>query len=200
MLKRIANLNLARLRLPAAFALAVSIVHPSALVAQENVDVIAYFQRASDTRGAGLARKTKPVDARPAKPGEIIVTMIKGEGKETQSPPAKPDDMVVRNRCPETGNEEFLVSAGSFSRRYEGPIGSAAGDGWSPYRPVGVQMRYVVVPEEDGEFAFLAPWGERMVARPGDAIVQDPEKIKDTYRVARAAFACTYEVVREPQR
>jgi hypothetical protein len=200
MLKRTTNPNLARLCLPATFALGVSILCPGKLLAQENVDVIAYFQRASDARGAGLARKTKPVDVRSAKPGEVIVTMIKGEGKETQSPPAKPDDMVVRNRCPETGNEEFLVSAGSFSRRYEGPIGSGSGDGWSPYRPVGIQMRYVLVTEQDGDFSFVAPWGERMVARPGDAIVQDPDKTKDTYRVAKTAFACTYEVIRESQR
>jgi hypothetical protein len=83
-----------------------------ALHAQEAVDVVAYFVRAQDARGAGLARKTKPVDVRPAKPEEIIVTMIKGEGKETQSPPAKSGDMVVRNRCPETGNEQILVPRG----------------------------------------------------------------------------------------
>ncbi len=34
-----------------------------------------------------------------------------------------------------------------------------------------------------------------MVARPGDAIVQDPENPLDTNRIARAAFACTYEVI-----
>ena len=200
MLKFSTNPSSARLCFPMAFVLGASIFCSGTLLAQENVDVTAYFQRTYDTRGAGLARKTKPVDARPAQPGEVIVTMIKGEGKETQSPPAKPDDMVVRNRCPETGNEEFLVTAGSFSRRYEGPIGSGAGDGWLPYRPVGIQMRFAVVAEQDGEFAFLAPWGERMVARPGDAIVQDPDNIKDTYRVAKAAFACTYEVIHEPQR
>jgi hypothetical protein len=168
--------------------------------AQKTVDVVAYFQQAQDARGAGLARKTKLVDGRPAKPGEIIVTMIKGEGKETQSPPAKPGDMVVRNRCPETGNEEILVTADTFARRYEGPAGATAAEGWSPYRPRGIEMRFVVVAERDGDFAFSAPWGESMVARPGDAIVQDLNNTKDTYRIAKAAFACTYEVLREPQR
>ena len=84
MLKCTTNPSLAPLCLPA-LMLGVSIFCPGALLAQENVDVVAYFQRTSDTRGAGLARKTKPVDVRPAKPGEVIVTMIKGEGKETQS-------------------------------------------------------------------------------------------------------------------
>lgn len=170
------------------------------LRAQDPIDVVAYFARTSDARGAGLARKTKFVDARPAKPGEIVITTIKGQGKETQSPPAKPGDMVVRNRCPETGNEEILVVASSFSQRYEGPAGSADVDGWSPYRPRGVQMRFVTVPDEDGSFSFTAPWGERMIALPGDSIVQDPDNTKDTYRVAKAAFTCTYEVLREPRR
>jgi hypothetical protein len=79
-----------------------------ALHAQETVDVVAYFARAQDVRGAGLARKTKPVDVRPAKPGEVVVTVIKGEGRETQSPPAKSGDMVVRNRCPELGTNRFF--------------------------------------------------------------------------------------------
>ena len=70
--------------------------------AQEAVDIVEYFARVQDARGSGLARKSQPVDVRPAKPDEVIVTMIKGEGKETQSPPAKSGDMVVRNRCPET--------------------------------------------------------------------------------------------------
>lgn len=189
------------LRCSNAFVLGMSILCAAGTSqAQDVVDALVYFQRAEDTRGAGLAQKTKPVDVRSAKPGEIIVTVIKDEGKETQSRPAGPGDMVVRNICPETGNEEYLVSAESFARRYEGPIGSAATNGWLPYRPRGTQMRFVVVSEQDGDFAFIAPWGERMVARPGDSIVQDPRNPKDTYRVARAAFVCTYEVLREPRR
>jgi hypothetical protein len=49
--------------------------------AQEAVDVLAYFDRAQDARGAGLAHKTKPVDVRSAKPGAVVLTTIKGEGK-----------------------------------------------------------------------------------------------------------------------
>jgi hypothetical protein len=171
----------------------------TAVSGQELVDVVSYFDAVSAERGAGLARKTKPVDVRPAEPGEVIVTIIKGEGKETESPPASPGDMVVRNRCPETGNEEILVAAAKFPQRYEGPVGEAAGDGWSTYRPRGIEMRFVVVAEEDGTFSFVAPWGESMVARPGDAIVQDKGNPSDTYRIAKAAFACTYEVISAPR-
>ena len=196
-----ANPSLPRLCFAMAFVSGASIAWPGgSLHAQQDVDIVAYFRRADSTRGAGLAQKTRPVDVRPATPGEVIVTMIKGEGKETQSAPAQAGDMVVRNRCSETGNEEILVTANNFSRRYEGPIGPGTGDGWLPYRPRGIQMRFVLVAEPDGELSFIAPWGERMVARPGDSIVQDPDNTKDTYRVAKAAFACTYEVVRGPQR
>src|SRR3954467_8737815 len=72
-------------------------------------DIAALFVRAEQDGRVGLARKAKPVDVRPARPGEIIVTIIAGD-EETQSPPAQVGDMVVRNRCPETGNEEILVS------------------------------------------------------------------------------------------
>ena len=168
--------------------------------AQQPIDIITYFERARAEGRDGLARKTRTVDVRPSKPGEVIVTTIKGEGKETQSAPAKPGDMVVRNRCPETGNEEILVAAGNFARRYEGPIGGAGVDGWVPYRPQGVPMRFIVVREMDGAFTFTAPWGEKMMARPGDVIVQDVGNAKDTYRIQKAAFACTYEVERQPSK
>ena len=54
--------------------------------------------------------------------------------------------------------------------------------------------------EKDGEFTFTAPWGETMVALPGDAIVQDAQDPKDTYRVQKAAFTCTYEEIRSPSK
>lgn len=168
--------------------------------AEGEIDVLDYFQKAEQAHGAGLAKKTRPVDARRAKPGEIIVTIIKGQGEETRSAPAKSGDMVVRNRCEETGNEEILVSADAFGKRYEGPVGRRGADGYSPYRPRGVEMRYVVVAEQAKPFAFMAPWGERMVALPGDIILQNPEKPAETYRIARAAFDCTYEVVKEPSK
>ena len=103
--------------------------------------------------------------------------------------------MVVRNRCPDTGNEAYLVKAKVFAERYEGPLSPPDAEGWSEFKPLGPVMRYFVVGDAEGTFAFAAPWGERMVARPGDAIVQNPEDPSDTYRVAAASFVCTYEVI-----
>jgi hypothetical protein len=135
------------------------------------------------------------VDARPAKPGEVVVTVIAGEGKETSSKSAARGDWVVRNRCEPTGNEEYLVASDTFKERYRPTGKPPEGDGWQEHRPEGKVMRFFVLKPEHGEFVFEAPWGERMVAKPGDAIVQDPASPGDTYRVAAAAFACTYQVL-----
>ena len=159
------------------------------------VDIHALFARAELDGRVGTARKTLPVDARPATPGEVVLSVIAGEGKETQSPPARAGDMVVRNRCEPDGNEEILVEAAKFAERYEGPLGEPDADGWRRYRPRGVEMRYLTLGPLEGPFTFVAPWGEAMTARPGDAIVQDPNNPADTYRIAAGAFACTYEVL-----
>jgi hypothetical protein len=158
-------------------------------------DVIALMERAQTEGRAGTARKTKLVDARPAHVGEVIVTAIKGEGKETQSPPAKKGDWVVRNRCPETGNEQYLGTADRFTDRYRVTGSPVSAHGWREYRPVGRQVWFYILPPGTPPFTFVAPWGEAMVARAGDALVQDPKNEKDVYRVAAASFACTYEVV-----
>lgn len=160
-----------------------------------DVDVGTLFDQAEANGEVGVARKTRLVDGRPARPGEIVVTTIRGEGKETQSPPAEAGDVVIRNRCPETGNEEYLVTAAKLPDRYEGPLGDAEADGWQPYRPKGIEMRYFILPDEAGTITFTAPWGEPMIARPGDAIVRNPADPSDTYRVAGASFDCTYEVL-----
>lgn len=158
--------------------------------------VTGLMDRARAEGVAGEARKSRPVDARPARAGEVVVTVIAGEGKETQSHPAAAGDWVVRNRCPETGNEQYLVDAGVFAERYvlSGPQRGA--DGWRAAVPQGKVVRYFVVTPGQGEFTFEAPWGESMVARPGDAIVQDPDNPRDTYRVAAASFRCSYEILR----
>jgi hypothetical protein len=180
----------------ALFALAVD-----AAAMSENppeLDVHALFATAEAEGRVGIARKTKPVDARPARPGEVVVTLIKGEGRETQSKPAAEGDWVVRNRCPATGNEEYLVKAGTFAERYVGPFSEPDRQGWHEFRPTGPEMRFFVVSEAEGAFRFTAPWGEVMPAQPGDAIVRNPAETEDTYRVAASAFECTYEVVTPP--
>ena len=161
-------------------------------------DARVLFSAADAAGRVGTARKTKLVDARPAKEGEEIITKIAGEEEAETKNTAKIGDMVVRNKCPETGNEQYIVSAKKFPERYEGPIGDPV-EGWSEYRPLGPEMRYFIVDKTEGAFVFKAPWGENMIANPGDAIVQNPSKPADTYRVAAGSFACTYEILKTPQ-
>ena len=176
----------------------ISVLFPAVAFAVEDVprkDQIELMAQAKRSHLVGIARKTKEVDARPASPGEIVITFIKGQGVETRSKPAEKGDWVVRNRCEETGNEEILVKARNFSTRYGEPLSDANAAGYSAFKPKGVEMSYFIVTDDIGPFNFRAPWDEPMVALPGDAIVQVPTDESDTYRVAEAAFHCTYEII-----
>lgn len=157
------------------------------------------FDAAAAAGRVGSAQKSKPVDARAAKAGEIIVTTISGV-KETESRPAETGDMVVRNRSPETGNEEFLVTEKEFAERYRGVGGTVGTAGWNEYRPISPEMDFFIVSEAEGRFWFTAPWGKDMIAEAGDAIIQNPHNRSDTYRVAAKSFENTYVVRKAPRR
>jgi hypothetical protein len=62
------------------------------------LDEVRALMRQAEARGlVRKARKTKLVDARPARPGEVIETVIAGEGKETRSwQEHRPRGKVVR--------------------------------------------------------------------------------------------------------
>ena len=182
----------------AALALSLTLAAAVGAARAQEVDIVAIFAKADQDKRVGIAKKTKPVDARLAKPGEVIVTVILGEGVETKSPPAQDGDMEVRNRCPETGNEVYLVAKARFPSRYSEPNSPVSAEGWREYRPIASDMRYFILKDGEGPFSFKALWGEAMVAKPGDAIVQNPTDPKDTYRIARASFGCTYEIVKAP--
>ncbi|MES5097987.1 hypothetical protein ABUK73_07135 [Agrobacterium sp. BA1120] len=178
--------------------LLVAVLFPFAASAFDELprkDQVALMAEAKKAEMVGVARKTREVDARPASPGEIVITFIKGQGVETRSKPAEEGDWVVRNRCEETGNEEILVKARSFKERYGEPLSEADATGYRAFKPKGANMSYFIVTDEIGPFNFRAPWDEMMVALPGDAIVQVQTDESDTYRVAQAAFQCTYEIV-----
>jgi hypothetical protein len=162
-------------------------------------DVHALFAKAESEKRVGLALKSRLVDARPAKVGEVVITIIADEGEETRSKPAEAGDFVVRNRCQETGNEQYLVKAAKFAERYEGPLSEPHAEGWEAFRPRGRTLRYFIVGSEEGTFHFTAPWGEKMIARPGDAVVQDMDDPSDTYRVAAISFECSYEILQAPK-
>ncbi|MFJ6328308.1 MULTISPECIES: hypothetical protein [unclassified Rhizobium] len=45
----------------------------------ETLNAISLFREGKAAGKTGVARKTRPVDARPAQTGEIIITIIKGQ-------------------------------------------------------------------------------------------------------------------------
>ncbi len=69
----------------------------------DDVDIGAIFTKAMADQKVGLAKKTKPVDGRPTVVGEVVVTVIKGEGVETRSKPTKAGDVVVPNAARKPG-------------------------------------------------------------------------------------------------
>ena len=54
----------------------------------DEFDIAAFFTTAMNAGRSGLAEKTRPVDARSAVTGEVVVTVIRSEGVETKSKPA----------------------------------------------------------------------------------------------------------------
>jgi hypothetical protein len=123
----------------------------------------------------------------------VVVTTVSGK-RETRSPPAEAGDWVVRNRSAETGHEQYLVGRKAFAERYRN-CGAVDPDGWQEFQPEGRTVLFVILGPEEGSFTFIASWGERMVAHPGDALVQDPDNEGAIYRVEKFSFACTYEVI-----
>jgi hypothetical protein len=186
-----ARAALLALLLPAAAA-------PESPPERKLAEVVALMARARARGLVGTARKTKPVDARQAHQGEIVVTAIKGEGTDERSRPAKRDDWVVRVRCPETGNEQYLVSGYNFTERYRSTSAPISAHGWREFRPIAKNVRFHVLPSDTDPFMFVTADGESMLARPGDAIVQDPRDETSVSSVAAASFSCAYEVVSAP--
>ena len=165
-----------------------------AALAAAAVDVHAMFEQAAREARLGLARKTirstsgrrRPARSwSPRSPARARRPGARGRSRVTGGP----------QRCPATGNEAILVSAAKFAERYEGPMGPGC-------------RGLAALPaarHRDAVFRFAAgrwqlhlhgPLGRAEAARPGDAIVRSPQDPADTYRIAAAAFACTYEILR----
>lgn len=151
------------------------------------------FQEGSDH--LGVARKTFNVLARPAIPGEIIVTVIRGEGEETRSKPAEKGDWVVKNLCEATGNEEILVKKAKFAQRYGEALTPPDNRNWQKFRPQGEPMDYLVITEKK-PFAIVAPWGEKQRVMPGDILLRSQKDLQDSYRIQKVAFDCTYQIIK----
>ncbi len=139
--------------------------------------------------------KFKEIEAKEAMGGEVIET-ITSDGLETRNT-AQKGDYIVRNT---TGAREmYILKRDKFNKRYEYK-GDIEGE-WKVYRSVG-RIRGVRVGDElierlevGDEFYFMAPWGEKMVAKRGDYLVS-PLDYSEVYRIAEKEFFETYRELR----
>ena len=140
-------------------------------------------------------RKFQRVQARPARPGEVVVS-ITTDGEETTNT-AGPDKMRVRNLT--EAQEEYLVGKQKFAERYS--LLETLEDGWAEYEPkgeiLGVEITRDVTDLLDvgEEFFIMAPWGSEQLAREGDLFVAPLPRLDEIYRIARKEFDETYKPV-----
>jgi hypothetical protein len=109
--------------------------------------------------------------------GLRIETIIGGRTETVNI--ARKDDFIV---CGPLG-EKYVIKAEKFPRLYIGNVGGI----------VKPEQSDRLVAKYDGkqDITFNAPWGEKMLAKPGDWIVKDGQGY---YRIARVAFDATYEI------
>ncbi len=144
-------------------------------------------------QSGALYQKYKRIYARKALENEKIRT-ITNDGLETTNT-AKKGDFVVKNQ---TGAQEmYIVTKEAFYKRYR--LLKEDGGEFSEYQSIGKVIGVELTPSLlnrlgfKTEFEFVAPWGEKMVAKKGDYIVSPPEQ-NEVYRIARKEFFETYQL------
>lgn len=138
-------------------------------------------------------RKFRQVHARPALPGEVVVSTT-SSGEETRNTATR-DEVLVKNL---TGAREmYLVEKDKFDARYRFVEGVE--DEWKLYDPVGEVLAIEISPDLTAmlgvgeELSIVAPWGSEQIARAGDMLVAPLPALDEVYRVARKEFDETYE-------
>jgi hypothetical protein len=146
-------------------------------------DVAAKFAQALRADKVRLYRKNAKADIRPAITGESIATVIDGEQETVNT--AHTGDFVVRG----AKGERYIIKPKALAERYGPPLTGPNDEGYRVYSAKGklYAFRY-----EGEPFKFIAPWGEQMIANPGDYIGTNALGSGGYYRVEKNAFAATY--------
>ena len=127
--------------------------------------------------------KFQKVQARPAKPGEEIETILKN-GKVESVRTAKEGDIVVKNV---DGPEQWAQDGATFSRKY------VATDKPGIFKPKGGPMLAAEIQET---ISFHPPkWnpGEIQDVDAGGFLLMDPDDNGDIYAIDRERFFDTYK-------
>jgi hypothetical protein len=139
-------------------------------------------------------KKYRQVHARPAVPGETIVSTT-ADGEETANT-ATADDVIVQNLT--EAKEKYIVGKDKFSKLYSEI--ESVDDEWTLYSPLGEVMAIEISRElttklnVGEEFYIMAPWGSEQLAREGDRFVAPLPGLDEIYRIARKEFDETYEL------
>lgn len=129
------------------------------------------------------ADKMSPMSYAVAKEPMEIETILP-DGKETKNK-AEPGDIIISG----VSGEKYVVKAKKFGSLYSGKIGEKI--------KVAPNPREVAKFTGKDEITFKAPWGENMVAKPGDYIVKDVQSDGSVgyYRIAKSEFEKTYNPI-----
>jgi hypothetical protein len=127
--------------------------------------------------------KMSPMSYAVAKEPMEIETILP-DGKETKNK-AEPGDIIISG----VSGEKYVVKAKKFGSLYSGKIGEKV--------KVAPNPREVAKFTGKDEITFKAPWGEDMVAKPGDYIVKDVQSDGSVgyYRIAKSEFEKTYNPI-----
>ncbi len=140
----------------------------------------------------GTYKKIKPVQARKAVEGEIVVSITES-GEETTNR-AGVNDVVARNGT--KAGEEYIVNMDTFLDRYfvnDEPDGT-----WKTYKPKG-KVKALEVTQEViaflgvGSLFFIeAPWQADQYCEENDYLVSPYPELKEVYRIGNSEFKETY--------
>jgi hypothetical protein len=146
-------------------------------------DIAAKFDEALRADRVRLYTKVGEFDIRPAVSGEQVESVIDGEHETVNT--AHPGDFVVHG----VKGEQYIITADTLRARYGEPLTAPDPAGYRRYPVKGklYAFRY------NGEpIKFVAPWGEEMIANPGDYIGTHAIGSNQYWRVEKTIFAATY--------
>lgn len=110
-------------------------------------------------------------------PSQMTVVTVTADGKETQNV-AEQNDIIMSG----PSREQYVIKASKFPKLYVGRIGSPIYPEQTP--------RQVAKYTGTQTVQFTASWGELMVLKPGDYLVQEAEGTY--YRIAKKEYEQTY--------
>lgn len=135
-------------------------------------------------------RKRGSFLARPAAPGETVLTIVAGK-LETLAATGW-GDVVVMNIEIGSAVERYIVGAEMFAKRYERTGRTIYTDGFS-WEMANAKGKVEAFRYEGPPITFEAPWGEDMLMEAGDWLAHATGgRPDDIYRIERKAFEGTY--------